>query len=548
MDAVCLDGLLADIRPLVLGRHLLRLRPAGSHAVVAQISGRDSWWLWLSVARDLPGLFLLTKAEMRAAAELAWGEPEGRTRQTLLLLRRHLEGARVDGVDRIPGLRAIVLRVAESDVVFRLSGAAPALSLGQGGVELARLGEGPPAWPTPSPAPEKEWNRLDPTAFRPAAAGAAWGRREVQRLCPGLGPHLAAELALDPDSWGALVEELRQPRPTLFTPKPLATCCDRDLASAADVVLVPFPLASLRARGLVAASPRSWREGAALFLSARLRGISFAERRQQTLEGLRRESRRAQQLEAHLVRDLGGLGSEDALRRQGEALLAFGGTAPAGSDTVGVPDPYDPGSSIQIGLDPKLSLHANADRLFDRGRRVVRARRQIESRLAATRVAAEEVAAREQALWAATSLEHLEAPRAGAPGRSGSVGRHVPGVRSYLTSRGLSLLVGRAARENHRLTFTVARPEDLWFHALDVPGAHLILRDNEGRAGPEDLREAAEVAAFCSEARSQGKVDVQVARRKHLRAAKGSPGRVHVGHAETLRVTPRDPEGRLRKR
>jgi len=112
----------------------------------------------------------------------------------------------------------------------------------------------------------------------------------------------------------------------------------------------------------------------------------------------------------------------------------------------------------------------------------------------------------------------------------------------------LSLLVGRAARENHRLTFKVARPEDLWFHALDVPGAHVILRDNEGRAGPEDLREAAEVAAFFSGAQDSGKVDVQLARRKHLRPAKGSPGRVHVGHSETLRVTPRDPEGRLRKR
>jgi predicted ribosome quality control (RQC) complex YloA/Tae2 family protein len=94
----------------------------------------------------------------------------------------------------------------------------------------------------------------------------------------------------------------------------------------------------------------------------------------------------------------------------------------------------------------------------------------------------------------------------------------------------------------------VARPEDLWFHARDVPGSHVILRDNEGRAGADDLREAAEVAAFFSEAREQTRVDVHATRRKHVRPARGGPGRVFVGHSETLRVAPRDPEGRLRRR
>ena len=76
----------------------------------------------------------------------------------------------------------------------------------------------------------------------------------------------------------------------------------------------------------------------------------------------------------------------------------------------------------------------------------------------------------------------------------------------------------------------------------------MILRDDEGRAGPEDVREAAEVAAFFSEAREQPRADVHVARRKHLRAAGGGPGRVRVGHSENVRVAPRDPEGRLRRR
>ena len=77
---------------------------------------------------------------------------------------------------------------------------------------------------------------------------------------------------------------------------------------------------------------------------------------------------------------------------------------------------------------------------------------------------------------------------------------------------------------------------------------HVILRDDEGRAGPDDIREAAEVAAFFSEARGQARADVHVSRRKHLRAAGGGPGRVRVAHSENVRVEPRDPSGRLRRR
>ena len=134
-------------------------------------------------------------------------------------------------------------------------------------------------------------------------------------------------------------------------------------------------------------------------------------------------------------------------------------------------------------------------------------------------------------------------PRTATPGEVGE-----GGPRHYLTSRGLSLLVGRGARENHHLTFTVARPDDLWLHARDVPGAHVVVRDPEGRAAAADLREAAEVAAFCSEARGESQVDVHVTRRKNVRPARGGAGRVLLGHTETLRVAPRDPEGRLRRR
>jgi len=270
-------------------------------------------------------------------------------------------------------------------------------------------------------------------------------------------------------------------------------------------------------------------------------------RRRAVLEDARRQLRRLAQLEANLERDRSALPEEAELRRRGEALLAYAGRVEPGAQTIAVPDPYEPDRILRVTLDARLSPPANADRLFDKARRIERSRRQIELRLRETRSALGGARARESAVLEARDAADLE-PHAPPPARGAAEDGAQSGPRHYLTSRGLSLLVGRGARENHHLTFAVARPDDLWLHARDVPGAHVILRDPEGRAGADDLREAAEVAAFFSEAGPEAQVDVHVTRRKHLRPARGGPGRVTIGHSDTLRAAPRDPEGRLRRR
>jgi predicted ribosome quality control (RQC) complex YloA/Tae2 family protein len=293
----------------------------------------------------------------------------------------------------------------------------------------------------------------------------------------------------------------------------------------------------------------SWTAAAALFLRARLRGQRFARAQRAVVDAATREARRAAQLLVHLEGDLRGLPAAGELRRQAEALLACGRRDTAGAGELDVPDPYQPQSHLRVRVDPGLTLPANADRLFAKARRIERARAQVEARIADTRAHLDRARAGEAALRAARNHAELGGRAGPSPlsvrGATPSTGA---GARHYLTGRGLSVLVGRGARENHRLTFGVAGPEDVWLHARDVPGAHVILRDPEGRAAADDLREAAELAAFFSEAARQGQVDVHVTRRKHVRPAKGGAGRVIVAHSDTLRVAPRDPEGRLRRR
>ena len=432
-----------------------------------------------------------------------------------------------------------------STLVLRLGGAAPALTLAVDGEPLGTLGEGREAWPPPEPVPSREWSRIAAPEFEAAVvAGQSQGRslpRAILAACPGLGPLLARELDGSAAGFDALRTRLSDPRPVLLAPGPRAAWTDAGLVGDG-VLLAPVPVVR---EGHVPLAVGSWLEAAALFLEGRRRGARFQAERRAALEQARGAVRRLEQLELNLASDLGGLADPDTLRRQAEALLAFGHALEPGAETVELPDPWDSQQKRLVRLDPRLSGRANAERLFEKARRAERAAREVELRLRETRAALSEARGREARAEDARDAADLPvtAERAGA-GAEGGRG----GPRHYLTARGLSILVGRGARENHHLTFRVARPEDLWLHARDVPGAHVVLRDAEGRAGAEDLREAAEVAAFFSEAREASLVDVHVTRRKHVRPGRGGPGRVFVSHSDTLRVPPRDPEGRLRRR
>jgi hypothetical protein len=531
MDAVTLDHLLGESASSLRGRPVRRVRAAGPSALLLEVQRSV---LWLDVARETSGLYPLDRAAAERLRGLAEGGPDARARHALLLIRKHLEGQRLGEARRVAGERAVVLEAGAATVWLRL--ARPAVvTVAVDGVPVAGFG-GDPVWPPPAPDERRAWPRLAADTIAAAAAAGERGTGALLASCPELGTQIARRLVRAPSSWPALREALAAPRPLVALPGPLAALDDGDLGS---VELWPAPLDPSHE---VVEAP-TWSEAAARFLELRLRHVRFAGRRRPLLDAASAGVRRLHQLERHLERDLARLPEEDALRRQGEALLASPMSVP-GLDAIELPDPYDPAVLLHVRLDPRLSVPANADRLFDKARRAARARVQVATRLQETRDALASAREAEARLRSAASLADLPAEESGAAPADGGPA----GPRRFLTSRGLMLMVGRGARENHELTFKVARPDDFWLHARDAPGAHVILRDPERRASPDDLREAAEVAAFFSAARGNLQVDVHVTRRKHVQPAGGGPGRVRVSHSDTQRVSPRDPEGRLRRR
>jgi predicted ribosome quality control (RQC) complex YloA/Tae2 family protein len=116
----------------------------------------------------------------------------------------------------------------------------------------------------------------------------------------------------------------------------------------------------------------------------------------------------------------------------------------------------------------------------------------------------------------------------------------VPGARRYRSSDGYEILVGRAAHDNDQLTFRIARPHDLWLHAADYPGSHVIVRNPTRADVPHrTIIEAAQLAAAFSQAKRDAKVDVHYTQRKFLSKPKGAaPGLVRMSSFRTITVEP----------
>jgi predicted ribosome quality control (RQC) complex YloA/Tae2 family protein len=110
----------------------------------------------------------------------------------------------------------------------------------------------------------------------------------------------------------------------------------------------------------------------------------------------------------------------------------------------------------------------------------------------------------------------------------------------FRTESGSRIVVGRSPTENADVTFTLARPNDLWFHTQGIPGAHVILaRDDRSEPPEEDIERAASLAALYSKAKGSAKVPVDYTLRKHVRKQQNAPpGLVWYTHPKTIMVAP----------
>ena len=389
-----------------------------------------------------------------------------------------------------------------------------------------------------------------PPAFEAAVAAArAEGRslvRAVLAACPGLGPVARArdgrERRLVRRPARAAPRGARRPS---SCPGRRGAWHDADLADPAAVALAPI-LPTGAARTVL--RPPSWLEaGAALPRGPPPR----ASVRAPPPRGPRR---RAPADPA--PRAAGGEprpGPRGARRR--DATCGAGprpswpsrAGAEAGRESVEVEDPYEPGRILTVALDPRLGGLANAERMFDKARRIERARHQVELRLRETR--SELAAAREREALVLDARDRRELPGPGEAASAWPRGRGAAGPRHYLTApRSVRARRPQRAREPPPDLPRGARPRTCGCTRATCPARTSSSATTRGGPGPTTCARRPRWRPSSARRAGESLVDVHVTRRKHVRPARGGPGRVFVAHSDTLRVAPRDPEGRLRQR
>ena len=236
----------------------------------------------------------------------------------------------------------------------------------------------------------------------------------------------------------------------------------------------------------------------------------IAQQRQWSLRLDQLQSRERAQLD-HQQALLAAGQQADALQAQADALLCQAHR--------------DPGAVDQ------------AQTLYRRARRLRRSGTVIRERIALHEQRLAWLAASQTYLDQAEDLAGLEAllgdlsatldAERGRPSRSASrraaVQQDQPQPLELRSPGGLRLQVGRNHRQNAWISLRQARRGDLWFHAQECPGSHVVLKASEGVHGETDVAAAAHLAAYFSRARGNGRVPVVMVPTDALQRISGAP-------------------------
>jgi predicted ribosome quality control (RQC) complex YloA/Tae2 family protein len=247
---------------------------------------------------------------------------------------------------------------------------------------------------------------------------------------------------------------------------------------------------------------------------------ALRQRLQQALERERQQSQHQQEL-------LSQVESSESLQRQADALLCL-------------PQP----SREQV---------ADAQALYRRARKLRRSVAAITPRLEQHQQRIEQLEAsltflEQLASDDALQLEALEddsaqllQPRHGSRprGRASTGTTGVPVPLELRSPGGLRLQVGRNHRQNEWISLRQARRGDLWFHAQECPGSHVVLKASEAPATEADLQAGADLAAHFSRARGNARVAVVMVPTDDLQRIPGAgPGTVRHRGGELLWAEP----------
>ncbi len=249
-----------------------------------------------------------------------------------------------------------------------------------------------------------------------------------------------------------------------------------------------------------------------------------------------------------LKKQLNECENAEIFRKKGEAILAHINEIPAYSDEVNLTT-WE-GEILKITLDPNLSPSRNAEKYFKKYRKSKNDPELIKNNIASINAAIKEIKEQHDILEsiaspnefdkaAADIIEWLEPEKIKA---SYKKRKHEDPPHIIYEKDGAVILAGLSARGN-RFVIKQARPDDIWLHAHELPGAHVIIKGFK-RSELENeknniLKFAASLAAEHSKGKNSNSVQIDYTERKYIRPVPGTIALVTYINPGTIRITPK---------
>lgn len=580
MDCFSLQVLVQELRPRILGRSVQRVKSLGDRMLEFGLRSSDTAYLVLSILPSFPAIFL-NDQDLPS---------EGQSSDALMALRKYLLGGRITRVSKHLAERVVLLQIENYRLSDRAETYAMTLELIPNRVKVCLLGPQEEMLVSlPPEQPAGLYRRQGPKAAAPLDSlnrdrfvRLFQGSREVSQLARALGlsPAFAGEIVHrasgGPEAaWQALQSLMKTIEGGPHSPRiyyPLSSHeIETKTARNMKAVVSPIPLASLegtreelfpRMNDLYAELFRRY-----LRHDARLRAT------QSRLSSITGALKKKVRLRENLLADLRKSQAAEVFKIYADLLYAQQHKSPKGLASVRVANLFDSNlSELDIPLEPTLSVVQNANRYSRLYQKANRALPQIQERLRKLDHDIESLQAERRTLTdsvSSTSLLPAEVPAESeihvAPGESGipkGPSRRkgtlaAPSARwaaaapetmerknakIFVSSEGLQILVGKSSRDNDVLTLRIARSEDFWLHAAGYGGSHVVLRNPEKLAAAprQSLLEAAQLAAYFSQARNAPKVEVHYTQKKFVSKPKGAkPGLVRLKEYKSVSVRPK---------
>ncbi len=565
MDNFLLQAIVDETAPKLLGQRLRKVYQPSSTDLVLTFKSGPANSLLISTDPDRLSLYLGHRS-MSETSDKQSDLPGFAAR-----LRKSLGSSRLVGIEKLGDDRVIFLDFGGADDVGRSATRRLAISLAGRSADTylienqtivaslknRNIGE---TYHPPSPAadrldpfllPDAVW--LDLIAESSGNVGAAAARllgftrtltRELEFLSGAVGPIVAlrdllARLSEDP------------PEPAIYSKVGLESLALEPGQPEAEMFLTYIKLQHLE--DVVVTRFQSLSEAAERYFALLASRRVVTEKRQELTSQLKSQLRKQASLREKLTRELSQCGNADAHQRFGDLLLANLHQIARSGDEFVVTDYFAPGEPT-IGVPDKQTADPRvaAEHYFKLARKARNGIAAIKKRLPGVDATVGQLEESLDQLSRASSLDALARIQSGVrlpaqqKGRVRKKGEEVrerfPGVRRYRSTDGYEILIGRTDRDNDNLTLRIAKSLDMWFHAADYPGSHVVLRNPQRKVVPHtSIKEAAELAAKFSQARDDSKVAVNYCARKFVTKPKGfAPGQVRLASFKTILVEPRE--------